>query len=207
MATPPNNAPEQEPLPVDPGFDPAFEDEAESEALQPALPEQQYCIFRSGRERYCLHVLEVDEVVEWPRLTNLPLSPPFLMGVFNLRGTIVPVVDIAFTEVRRADLPPKQVVVACLRGGATAPDVRLGLAVDEVIGTHSTSEPLLKEEAPRDVPHCGGHVAPRRAAGAGIGFEARTGVVSGRRDLKRKEAWRLPRKVSGRDCARVEGGA
>ncbi len=86
--------------------------------LEPALPEEQYCIFRAGRERYCLHVLEVDEVVEWPRLTNLPLSPPFLMGVFNLRGTIVPVVDIAFTEVRRADLPPKQVVVACLRGGA-----------------------------------------------------------------------------------------
>jgi purine-binding chemotaxis protein CheW len=101
-------------------------------------------------------VLEVDEVVEWPRLTNLPLSPPFVMGVFNLRGTIVPVVDIAFTEVRRGDLPPKQVVVACLRGGANAPDVRLGLAVDEVIGTYSTSEPLLKDEAPRDVPHCGG---------------------------------------------------
>jgi purine-binding chemotaxis protein CheW len=131
---------------------------AEDEGLDaaPALPEEQYCIFRAGRERYCLHVLEVDEVVEWPRLTNLPLSPPFLMGVFNLRGTIVPVVDIAFTEVRRADLPPKQVVVACLRGGQSAPDVRLGIAVDEVIGTDSTSEPLLKDEKPSDVPHCAG---------------------------------------------------
>ncbi len=152
MATPPNNAPPQEPLLLDPEFG----SEAEVEAVQPALPQEQYCIFRSGRERYCLHVLEVDEVVEWPRLTNLPLSPPFLMGVFNLRGTIVPVVDIAFTEVRRADMPPKQVVVACLRGRDTEPDVRLGLAVDEVIGTHSTSEPLMKDEAPRDVPHCGG---------------------------------------------------
>ncbi len=142
----------QEPFSIEPGF----EGEAEALAAQPALPQEQYCIFRAGRERYCLHVLEVDEVVEWPRLTNLPLSPPFLMGVFNLRGTIVPVVDIAFTEVRRADLPPKQVVVACLRGGASAPDVRLGLAVDEVIGTHSTSEPLLRDEAPRDVPHCAG---------------------------------------------------
>lgn len=134
------------------------EDEIVDEELvaEPALPEEQYCIFRAGRERYCLHVLEVDEVVEWPRLTRLPLSPPFLMGVFNLRGTIVPVVDIAFTEVRRADLPPKQVVVACLRGGASAPDVRLGIAVDEVIGTYSTAEPLLKDEAPRDVPHCAG---------------------------------------------------
>jgi len=139
-------------LPLDDSFE---MDEGTLEA-EPALPEQQYCIFRAGRERFCLHVLEVDEVVEWPRLTNLPLSPPFLMGVFNLRGSIVPVVDIAFTEVRRADLPPKLVVVACLRGAAEAADVRVGLAVDEVIGTYSTSEPLLKDEAPRDVPHCAG---------------------------------------------------
>jgi len=121
-----------------------------------ALPQEQYCIFRAGRERFCLHVLEVDEVVDWPRLTHLPLSPAFLMGVFNLRGTIVPVVDIAFTEVRRADLPPKQVVVACLRGEAGGADVRMGIAADEVIGTYSTSDPLLTEEAPRDVPHCCG---------------------------------------------------
>lgn len=152
MADPPNNAQAQEPIPLDL----ELEMEEEAFAAEPALPEEQYCIFRAGRERYCLHVLETDEVVEWPRLTRLPLSPPFLMGVFNLRGTIVPVVDIAFTEVRRADMPPKQVVVACLRGGADAPDVRLGIAVDEVIGTYSTSEPLLKEEAPRDVPHCAG---------------------------------------------------
>ena len=137
-------------------LDSEFDVEEEEFAAQPSLPEEQYCIFRAGRERFCLHVLEVDEVVEWPRLTRLPLSPPFLMGVFNLRGTIVPVVDIAFTEVRRADLPPKQVVVACLRGGASAPDVRLGIAVDEVVGTYSTSEPLLQDEAPRDVPHCAG---------------------------------------------------
>jgi purine-binding chemotaxis protein CheW len=149
MAEPPNHAPEQEPSPLD------IDLELQEEAFEPlpALPEKQYCIFRAGRERFCLDVLEVDEVVEWPRLTYLPLSPPFLMGVFNLRGTIVPVVDIAFTEVRRIDLPPKQVVVACLRGDV---EVRLGIAVDEVIGTHSTSEPLLKDEAPRDVPHCAG---------------------------------------------------
>ncbi len=148
----PNKAQAQETYPLEDDF--AME-EVEF-AAQSALPEEQYCIFRTGRERYCVHVLEVDEVLEWPRLTRLPLSPPFLMGVFNLRGTIIPVVDIAFTEVRRGDLPPKQIVVACLRGGASAPDVRVGLAVDEVLGTFSTSEPLLKDEAPRDVPHCAG---------------------------------------------------
>jgi purine-binding chemotaxis protein CheW len=152
MEEQPNKVPPLEPLPLEEEF--AMEEDSFS--VGSGLPEAQYCIFRAGRERFCLHVLEVDEVLEWPRLTRLPLGPPFLMGVFNLRGTIVPVVDIAFTEVRRADLPPKQVVVACLRGGAAAPDVRVGLAVDEVLGTYTTSEPLLKDEAPREVPYCAG---------------------------------------------------
>src|SRR5919199_6209810 len=83
----------------------------------PARDEKQYCIFRAGRERYCLDVLDVEEVVEWPTVTNVPLSPRFLMGIFNLRGAIVPVIDIAFTEGRRADLPPKHCVVAQMRVG------------------------------------------------------------------------------------------
>jgi purine-binding chemotaxis protein CheW len=125
-------------------------------AAEEQLPLKQYCVFRAGRERFCLGVLDVEEVVEWPKLTKLPLGPPFLMGIFNLRGSIVPVVDIAFTEMRRADLPPKHVVVACLAGTDDQEDLRLGIAADEVIGTYSTSEPLLVDEAPRDVPHCSG---------------------------------------------------
>ena len=68
------------------------------------LPERQYCVFRAGRERFCFSVLEVEEVVDWPIVTRIPLSPAFLMGVFNLRGTIVPLIDIAFTEGRRPGL-------------------------------------------------------------------------------------------------------
>lgn len=120
------------------------------------LPEQQYCIFRAGRERFCLAVLDVEEVVEWPNLTKLPLGPAFLMGIFNLRGSIVPVIDIAFTEGRRSDLPPKHVVVACMPAEGERDALRLGIAADEVIGTYTTSESLLVDEAPRDVPHCCG---------------------------------------------------
>jgi len=120
------------------------------------LPERQYCIFRAGRERFCLSVLEVEEVVEWPRPTKMPLSPSFLMGIFNLRGSIVPIVDIAFTEGRRPDLPPRHVVVASLPGDENHEDVRVGIAADEVFGTFSTSEPLILADAPREVPHCCG---------------------------------------------------
>ncbi|HUO61078.1 MAG TPA: chemotaxis protein CheW [Candidatus Acidoferrales bacterium] len=132
------------------------EEPVEEILIDTDLPLEQYCVFRAGRERFCLKVLDVDEVVEWPKVTSVPLGPPFLMGIFNLRGTIVPLIDIAFTEVRRADLPPKQVVVACLRGNGEQPDVRMGIAADEVVGTYTTTEPLLVNEAPKDVPHCCG---------------------------------------------------
>jgi len=126
------------------------------ELLPQSAPERQYCVFRTGRERFCFSVLDVEEVVEWPNLTKVPLSPTFLMGIFNLRGSIVPVVDIAFTEGRRADLSPKHVVVAALQGQVGEDVLRIGIAADEVIGTYNTTEPLLVEEAPLEVPHCCG---------------------------------------------------
>ena len=124
--------------------------------LEEQLPQSQYCIFRAGRERFSLSVLDVEEVVEWPSVTRMPLSPAFLMGIFNLRGSIVPVIDIAFTEGRRPDLLPKHVVVGVLKGEGDRDDLRVGIAADEVIGTYSTSESLLVDEAPKDVPHCCG---------------------------------------------------
>jgi purine-binding chemotaxis protein CheW len=119
-------------------------------------PERQYCVFRAGRERFCLSVLEVEEVVDWPVVTRIPLCPSFLIGVFNLRGTIVPLMDIAFTEGRRPGLLPKHVVVAALEGDAHREDLRVGIAADEVIGTYSASEDALLDQTPNDVPHCRG---------------------------------------------------
>ena len=128
----------------------------EQAAVVETLPERQYCVFRAGRERYCLHVLDTEEVVEWPAMTKVPLSPSFLAGIFNLRGNIVPVIDIAFTEGHRADLNPKHVVVAQLPANEEHEEIRIGIATDEVIGTYTTAEPLLIDEAPKDVAHCCG---------------------------------------------------
>jgi purine-binding chemotaxis protein CheW len=127
------------------------------EALGPIeerLPESQYCVFRSGRERFCLPVLDVEEVLDWPLLTKLPLGPAYLAGIFNLRGSIVPLIDIAITEGRRPGLLPKHVVVASLRGEGSHDDLRIGIAADEVIGTYSVNAEDLLEQAPENVPHC-----------------------------------------------------
>ena len=132
-----------DPLPPDSAADEMLEI---SESVEHALPTRQFCVFRAGRERFCLPVLEVEEVVDWPLVTRVPLAPPFLMGVFNLRGTIIPVVDIAVTEGRRPGLLPRNVIVAVLAG----------IAADEVIGTYPASSQTLLEHSPPDMPHCRG---------------------------------------------------
>lgn len=130
-----------------------FESDSSAEERR---PERQFCVFRAGRERFCLSVLEVEEVVDWPLVTRIPLAPSFLTGVFNLRGTIVPLVDIAFTEGRKAGLSPKHVVVAAVESAAHGENYRIGIAADEVIGTYSASEESLLDQAPAEVPHCRG---------------------------------------------------
>jgi purine-binding chemotaxis protein CheW len=129
------------------------------EALSPLderPAESQYCVFRSGRERFCLPVLDVEEVLDWPLLTKLPLAPAYVQGIFNLRGSIVPLIDIALTEGRRAGLLPKHVVVASPRGNGHHEDLRVGIAADEVIGTYMVNSDDLLEQAPENVPHCVG---------------------------------------------------
>lgn len=119
-----------------------------------APPERQFCVFRAGRERFCLPVLEVEEVVDWPLVTRVPLGPPFLMGVFNLRGTIIPAVDIALTEGRRPGLLPRSIIVAVLAGDDQNEDMHVGIAADEVIGTYPALSDSLLDHAPPDMPHC-----------------------------------------------------
>src|SRR3984893_174769 len=114
------------------------------------LPERQYCAFRAGRERFCFSVLEVEEVVDWPIVTRIPLTPAFLMGVFNLRGTIVPLIDIAFTEGRRPGLLPKHVVVAAIEGDTQHDDLRVGIAADEINRNFSTAGETMLGPAPGD---------------------------------------------------------
>jgi purine-binding chemotaxis protein CheW len=127
------------------------------EALGPMeerRPQSQYCVFRSGRERLCLPVLDVEEVLDWPILTKVPLSPAYLVGIFNLRGTIVPLIDIAMTEGRRPGLLPRHVVVASLPADGHREILRVGIAADEVIGTYSVNSDEVLEQAPENVPHC-----------------------------------------------------
>lgn len=54
----------------------------------------QYLSFEIGEEKYAIPVLYVREVLEVPQITRIPKMPPHMRGVINLRGAVVPLVDL-----------------------------------------------------------------------------------------------------------------
>ena len=54
----------------------------------------QYLTFRLGEEEYGVEILKVQEIKGYSTITPIPNTPAYLKGVMNLRGTIVPVVDL-----------------------------------------------------------------------------------------------------------------
>jgi purine-binding chemotaxis protein CheW len=56
---------------------------------------QQYLTFMIGREEYAVSLLKVKEIIEYDTVTQVPKTPEWIRGVINLRGSVVPVVDLA----------------------------------------------------------------------------------------------------------------
>jgi purine-binding chemotaxis protein CheW len=55
----------------------------------------QYLTFTLGGEMFAVGILNVKEIIEFGTLTEIPMMPSFIRGVINLRGAVVPVVDLA----------------------------------------------------------------------------------------------------------------
>ena len=58
-------------------------------------PPQQYLTFTLGGEMFALAILNVKEIIEYGSVTEIPMMPPFIRGVINLRGAVVPVIDLS----------------------------------------------------------------------------------------------------------------
>ena len=55
----------------------------------------QYLTFSLGDEMFAVGILNVKEIIEYGHLTEIPMMPAFIRGVINLRGSVVPVIDLA----------------------------------------------------------------------------------------------------------------
>lgn len=51
--------------------------------------------FRIEEQEYCVDIMSVREIRGWTKATPLPFSPPHVKGVINLRGTVLPVIDLS----------------------------------------------------------------------------------------------------------------
>jgi purine-binding chemotaxis protein CheW len=56
---------------------------------------QQYLTFMLGGETYGLRIMAVKEIIEFSGITEVPMMPESIRGVINLRGAVVPVMDLA----------------------------------------------------------------------------------------------------------------
>jgi purine-binding chemotaxis protein CheW len=65
------------------------------EQEQPAVSVVQYLTFFTAGEEYAVNIGKVKEIVKYEAVTTVPNTPAWIRGVTNLRGTVVPVVDLA----------------------------------------------------------------------------------------------------------------
>lgn len=63
-------------------------------APPPTTAHRQFLTFRAGGELFGMDIVHTREIIELTQLTPIPLMPEFLRGVINLRGEVVPVIDL-----------------------------------------------------------------------------------------------------------------
>jgi len=114
---------------------------------------EQILTFSLNNEEYGVNILQVNEIREWTNITTIPDVPNYVRGVLNLRGNIVPIIDLRIRfSIEPIDYGPTTVVILLnIRNNET--ENVIGIVVDSVSDTHSVS----KEDI-RDKPTVGGFI-------------------------------------------------
>lgn len=102
-------------------------------STDPSSDAEQFLTFVLGGEEYGVTILQVQGIQGWDRVTPIPNTPEYILGVINLRGAIVPIVDLR----RRFGMPaaefgPTTVVIVVRVAQENRNERTLGLVVDAV---------------------------------------------------------------------------
>ncbi len=101
--------------------------------------EQQYLTFIMAGEEYGVDILAVQEIRGWEPTTVVPNAPDYIKGVINLRGTIVPIMDLRSRfGLERVEYSPVTVVII-LKVETDRGERVMGIVVDAVSDVHSIS--------------------------------------------------------------------
>lgn len=127
---------------------------------------QQFLTFELNEENYGVEILRVQEIRGWDKPTPIPQSPPYVCGVLNLRGAIVPIVDLRlFFDMPFKSYSSTTVVIVLRLEGETQRTV--GIVVDAV----SDAEDIALE-AIKATPNLGSAVNTKYIKGiANVGEE------------------------------------
>lgn len=105
----------------------------------------QVLTFCLGSETYAVDILLVQEIRGWAPVTRLPQAPTYLLGMLNLRGSIVPVIDMRVRfGLEQAPFTPLTVIIV-LSVQTSSERREFGLVVDSVSDVIDISPSDLKE--------------------------------------------------------------
>ncbi len=103
-----------------------------------------YLTFVLATEEYAVDILRVQEIKGWSKVTKIPNTPHYICGVINLRGTIVPIVDLRSRfGLEHLEYGPMTVVVV-VKVLSNAKERIMGVVVDAVSDVYDVSDSDIK---------------------------------------------------------------
>lgn len=126
---------------------------AKSKKNSVLINKKQFLTFRIGHEHYGLELSQTREIIEYGGITEVPLMPSFLRGVINLRGEVVPVIDLAVRLGRKPIQIQRRTCIIVVEMQSNEQNHVLGLLADAV------SEVIeIEEENIEDAPSFGANI-------------------------------------------------
>lgn len=108
-----------------------------ADAMMTHEPAEQYLTFVMDHEEYGVDILSVQEIRGWEPATAVPNAPDYVKGVLNLRGTVVPIVDLRTRfGITKIEYTPTTVVIVVKISSDNRKKV-IGIVVDAVADVHS----------------------------------------------------------------------
>ncbi len=103
-------------------------------AADETAEQRQYLTFSLGEEMFAIGILAIREIIEYGQITEVPMVPPFIRGVINLRGAVVPVLDLSVRFGRPASETTKRtcIVIIEITDPSGLRNQQMGIVVDAV---------------------------------------------------------------------------
>lgn len=128
-----------------------------------------YLTFKLANEEYGLEILKVQEIIKMMDITRVPRTPEFVKGVINLRGKVIPVVDLRLKFGMQEKEITEKTCVIVVQIASDDSTVTIGTIVDEV------SEVLDIDSA---------EIEPAPAMGSGMDAQFILGMAKARGSVK-----------------------